>query len=121
MTCAKPDCSAGLIRVERCQEFKTVRYRWGCAAGHSGFLADDLPEYGRPVEPWGRRRGPSREPVIDREPVICGECHEPLPPGVSSQRQFHAVCSVVRNARSVREYDKRRGAERRSTRKAVAS
>ena len=113
MTCAKPDCSAGLIRVERCQEFKTVRYRWVCAAGHSGFLADDLPEYGQSVEPvWGRRGRP--------QPVLCGECREPLPPGVNPQRQFHAVCSVIRNARSVREYDARRAEARRSPRR-VAS
>ena len=55
MTCPKLGCHALLLRVERCQEFKTVRYRWVCASGHSGFLADDLPEYGQSVEPVSYR------------------------------------------------------------------
>lgn len=121
-TCSRPDCHAGIIRVERCQEFRVIRYRWVCLSGHSGFLAADLPDYGRPVAAWGRRR---HDP--DR---ICGECREPLPPGSHYQRKYHAACSVERNARRSREAkrverrresDQRRQVERRSTRRAVAS
>lgn len=116
--CPRPGCHAGILRVERCQEFRVVRYRWVCAVGHSGFLAADLQDFGRPVEPWGRRNGRhAGEP--------CGECGEPLPPGTPYQRQFHPACTVVRNARLSREsksqYDARRQAERRSTRRAGAA
>lgn len=117
--CPRPDCRAGILRVERCQEFRTVRHRWVCAVGHSGFLADDLPDYGRPVEAWGRR---GVSVAVERP---CGECDDPLPPGTTYQRQFHPACSVSRNARLSREiksqYDVKRGAERRSTRRAGAA
>ena len=114
MTCPRPGCGALILRVERCEEFRIVRYRWACASGHSGFFEADLPEYGRPVEPWGRRgrpHGPGAE---------CGECHQPLPAGSTPSRQFHAACAVARNARSVRTYDLARQAERRSPRRKTA-
>ena len=116
MTCPRPGCAALILRVEPCQEFRVVRYRWVCLTGHSGFLADDLPDYGRPVEPWGRRRhDPNR---------LCGECLKPLPPGSHYQQKFHAACATARNARFAREskrtYDQGRQAERRSLRREAA-
>ena len=55
--CPRPGCGALILRVERCEEFRIVRYRWGCASGHSAFIANDAPDIGRPVEPWGHRTG----------------------------------------------------------------
>ena len=121
MTCPRPGCGALIVRVERCEEFRTVRYRWGCAVGHSGFLADDAPDIGRPVEPWGKRAPRGLElPAPAGVPGGCLECPRPLPPGSGPLRRLHEECAIIRQRRRVRTYDRARQAERRSPRRKTA-
>ena len=65
--CRKPGCTSAIIRVERCEEFHTVRYRWACVSGHSGYVAADLPE--ARALPHPRPRGDQGDgAVIERIP-----------------------------------------------------